>query len=184
MKYLFILLVSFLLLIFVFNTESLPPDLARIHVVANSDSDEDIKIKMEVAEAITRVLGEEKFDSSEKIGEGLKKRLTDIEETATKVMEKFNVNYGVSAEVSVKHFDKKSLGNALLPEGDYTALIVTLGEGEGHNWWSVIFPELTLRASLASGEEGGDGKTFVVGGVGVVRLRSLLRELFLSIDKR
>ena len=184
MKYLFIVFLTLILLIFSFANKDAIPDVARIHVVANSDSARDIEIKMEVAKEISRLIGEESFDSTEKIGEGLKKRLPEIEKTAMQVLEKSSADYGAVAEVGVRYFDKKSLGNSSFPKGEYTALIITLGKGEGHNWWSVIFPDLSFKASLASGEEGGKGKTVVIGGDTVVKLRCFLRELLTKGKKK
>ena len=183
MKYLNFVLLATTFLIFAFGAKDTPPDVARIHVIANSDSTRDIEIKMEVAGEISRLIEEESFDSTEKIREYLEKKLPKIEEITMDILEKNSVGYGAAAEVEVRYFDKKSLGNSSFPEGEYTALIITLGEGEGHNWWSVIFPDLSFRASLASGEEGGKGKTIVVGGNTVVKLRCFLREL-LTKDKK
>ena len=78
----------------------------------------------------------------------------------------------------MRHFDRKSLGSSSFPEGDYLALTVTLGEGKGHNWWSVMFPEITLGASLSLGEEGSVGKTVIMSDGGIVRIRSLLFDVF------
>lgn len=184
MKYILIAFLIFTLLIFAFNDKDTIPDVARIHVVANSDSERDIEIKMEVAKEISNLIGEDSFDSTEKIGEGLKKRLPEIEKKTMDVLEKYLADYAAVAEVGKRYFDKKTLGNGAFPEGEYTALIITLGEGGGHNWWSVIFPDLSLKASLASGEEGGKGKTVVIGGDTVVRLRCFLRELLTKGKKK
>lgn len=184
MKYLNFAFLTLTLLIFAFTDKDTIPDVARIHVVANSDSVRDVKIKMEVAKEISSLIGEDNFESTEKIGEGLEKRLPEIEKTAMDVLEKFSADYGAVTEVGKRYFDKKTLGNASFPEGEYTALIITLGKGEGHNWWSVIFPELSFKASLASGEEGGKGKTVVIGGDTVVKLRCFLRELLTKGKKK
>lgn len=184
MKYLVIILLTLTLLIFAFTDKDTIPDVARIHVVANSDSARDIEIKMEVAKAVSTLIGEENFDSTEEIGESLKKRLPEIEETALNILQNFSADYGAAAEVGIRFFDKKTLGNATFPEGEYTALIITLGEGGGYNWWSVIFPDLSFKASLASGEEGGKGKSVVIGGDTVVKLRCFLRELLTKGKKK
>ncbi|MBQ7898143.1 MAG: stage II sporulation protein R [Clostridia bacterium] len=171
-----ILLSSVLLIAFIPKGEA--GEVARVHVIANSDSTEDIAIKMKVAEAVTELLKNEKFSDLDSIEKGLSSRISEIEEKAESLLEEEGVSYGASVEVGVRYFDRKALGNSAFPEGDYLALTVTLGKGNGHNWWSVMFPEITLGASLSLGEEGGGGKTVILGDGSIVKIRSLLFDLF------
>lgn len=174
------LLIFIALLLFAFgvSADTHTADVARIHVIANSDSDEDIYVKMKVAEEIKAILSDEKFDSMEDIKNGLEARIEKIVEAADRVLLENGADYSAAAEVGTKHFDKKSLGNSAFPEGDYTALTVTLGDGKGHNWWSVVFPDISLEASLSMGEEGSCGKTVIIGGDTVVKIRCLIFDLF------
>lgn len=177
MRYIVPLILAFVLLM-VIIPKGETGEVARVHVVANSDSGEDIEIKMKVVGELTSLLKNEKFDSLDSIEKGLSDKLSKIEDRAISILEESGVTYGASAEVGVRHFDRKSLGSSSFPEGDYLALIVTLGEGKGHNWWSVIFPEISLEASLSLGEEGSGGKTVIMGDGTVVRIRSLLFDVF------
>ncbi len=178
MKYILPLLLCAVLLICVFGGGVETKDVARIHVVANSDSAKDIEVKMKVAKAITELIKNEKFDSLDNIEKGLLDRLLEIENKANSILEEEGFSYGALADVGVKYFDRKSLGNSAFPEGEYLALTVTLGQGKGHNWWSVLFPDIAFEASLAFGEEGTKGKSVVVGGGNIIRIRSFLVDMF------
>lgn len=178
MKYILPLLLCMVLLICVFARDVETKDVARIHVVANSDSAKDIEVKMKVASEITKLLKNEKFESIDSIEKGLSKRLSEIEDKANSILEEEGFFYSALADVGVKYFDKKSLGNSAFPEGEYLALTVTLGQGKGHNWWSVLFPDIAFEASLAFGEEGTKAKSVVVGGGNIIRIRSFLVDMF------
>ena len=173
-----VLIIATLMLFFAVTSDKPTTDVARIHIVANSDSNENIAVKMKVAKEISHLLSKEKFDSLEGINSGLEKRLDEITLAADRILSENMMNYSSTAELGVRHFDRRTLGNSAFPEGDYLALTVTLGEGKGHNWWSVVFPDISLDASLSMGEEGGKGKTVVVGGDTVVKIRCLIFDLF------
>lgn len=157
-------------------------EVARIHILANSDKKEDRDVKMKVAEAVEELLREERFDSMATLEKGLSEYLDDIEKRADEVLREEGFSYSAQAEVGMKHFEKRELRHASFPEGEYLTLTVKLGEGKGENFWSVMFPRVALGASLASGEEG-RGKTAIIGGETVVRLRCLILDIF-SVDKR
>ena len=172
---------AILFLTFSYKTDSASSDVARIHVIANSDSERDVEIKMAVSEEVKRILKNETFDSLESIKEGLENKISDIEENANKVLSKMNADYTAKVTVDYMYFDKKSLGNESFDEGEYLAMIVKLGKGEGHNWWSVIFPDISFGASLAQGEQGFFGKTVILGGGNVVKIRSLALDLIFKL---
>ncbi len=160
-------------------------DMARIHVVANSDSERDIEIKLKVARRVRELLKDEKFDSLDSIRTGLEKKLDTIRLESDRVLGECGAGYSTTVELGVRSFESKTLDGSLYPGGDYLALTLTLGKGEGHNWWSVIFPDVSMGASLALGEEGSVGKTVILGDNRVVKLRSLLLDIvyFICLDK-
>lgn len=177
MRRFLLIFLALLLVIFAVSADTSNADVARIHVIANSDSEEDIAVKLKVAESVARLLSNKKFDSMQSIEEGLKESLSEITEISNKTLVDNGMDYFATAEVGVRHFDKKSLDGSGFPEGDYLALVVTLGEGKGHNWWSVMFPDVSLQASLAMGEEGSRGKSVVLGGKTIVKIRCLIFDL-------
>ena len=178
MKYILPIFLAFLLIAFAVSADTSTADVARIHVIANSDSEEDIDVKMKVSKALTQLLRDEKFDSLDSIELGLTEMLDEIIYESDAVLSDCGVSYTTDAEVGTRYFDKKSLGGSSFPEGEYLALTVTLGEGKGHNWWSVIFPDVSLEASLAFGEQGNASKTVIMGDGTVVRVRCAIYELY------
>lgn len=174
MRKIILLLLAGVLFVLSVSGGSVYDETARIHVIANSDSKEDIAIKLEVADSIRELLADRRFESIEDIEDGLRASLDEITEVSNGTLLRLGADYMASAEVSVRYFDRKTLGNSAFPEGEYTALTVTLGEGRGHNWWSVMFPEVSLGASLAMGEEGGRGRTVILGDGTIVKIRCLI----------
>ena len=173
-KYLFI--VSALLFVFACSgADSAEADIARVHVIANSDSEGDIALKNAVAAEVVKLLGEN--EASGDIRNALELSLDDVMRASNRVLEESGADYGAKAEVGVKHFERRSLGSSAFPEGEYLALTVTLGEGRGTNWWGVLFPDVAFEASLAFGEEQGKGKTVVFSDGRIIRIRSLLFEM-------
>lgn len=118
--------------------------LLRYHVVANSDSEEDQRVKLEVKEAVLEALSG-KLDGAADASEAsviVKENEELILTTANKVLENEGANYTASMNVGEEYFPTKIYGDLTLPPGDYNALIIELGEGEGKNWWCVLFPTL------------------------------------------
>lgn len=177
MKNKILIFTALVLLLFSVGANTSSSDVARIHVIANSDSEEDVEIKMTIASEISEMLKNEKLDSLESIQSCLEGKLPEIECRSREILKQSGFEYGVKANVGIHSFDKKSIGNSAFPAGEYTALTVVLGEGKGHNWWSVIFPDVSFEASLAMGEDGRYGKTVITDGGGIVKIRCLLFDI-------
>ena len=143
--------------------EQLAKEVFRFHVLANSDSEEDQKVKLQVRDAVLEYMKESMSDktegemSAQKTKEWAQQHLTDLEEVADKVLEKEGYDYLAKAEVTTCYFPDKRYGDVLFPEGWYEALRIRLGEAEGHNWWYVLYPNLCFtNATCAVVSE--DGK--------------------------
>ncbi len=178
MKHIIPIFLIILVFVFAFAGEGSTLDIARVHVVANSDSERDIEIKGEVAEGVVEILKDESFADAEDIEAGLTELLPEIERVSNEALALLGADYTARAEVGVRYYDKKSLGSSAFPAGEYLSLVVTLGEGAGHNWWSVLFPEISTQASLAMGEAGNAGKNICVGGGSIVKIRCLIIDLY------
>lgn len=128
----------------------------RLHIIANSDSDADQQIKMEVRDAVLLATQEgiESCETEAQAEEYVSDNLEIIETTANAVLEENGVDYRATAEVGTFHFPDRTYQNVTYPEGDYRAVRIVLGEGEGHNWWCVMFPPLCI--SEITGEESED----------------------------
>lgn len=118
--------------------------LIRFHVLANSDSKSDQYLKLKVRDEVVNYLRPELEKSkdiyeSEKI---IESRYVEIEEVAKKVIRDNGYDYEVSVNLEYTDFPTKQYSNVVLPSGEYKALRVVIGEGEGENWWCVMFPPL------------------------------------------
>jgi len=135
------------------NTEPL-----RLHIVANSDSDADQQIKMEVRDAVLLATkdGIEACETEAQAEEYVSENLEIIEATANAVLEENDVDYRATVQIGTFHFPDRTYRDVTYPEGDYRALRIVLGEGEGHNWWCVMFPPLCI--SEITGEDSEDIK--------------------------
>ena len=160
MKKFIIICVSFVLLImvavvFTKNQEKQENGYLRIHVRANSNSEEDQKIKYIVKEAVVDYL-------TPLIAEGttfkdayiiLKNNLHNIEAVADKVLKNAGYLYTSTAQLKDEYFPTRSYGDVTLENGYYDALILNLGSGEGNNWWCVVYPPLCFIGAEGNSTE-------------------------------
>ena len=115
---------------------TLSRDVVRVHVVANSDSEADQRLKLRVRDA---VLAELRDVPREK----LEAALPGLRETAQAVLEENGDDSRAAVSLGRERFGKTtSVDGVSLPAGSYETLRLTIGEGAGHNWWGVLFPRL------------------------------------------
>lgn len=124
--------------------QNISDKLIRFHVIANSDSDSDQSIKLEIRDAILKEFGQSlsKCKTREESLKYIKSRLPEIEGLADEILSEGGKNYKAKAFLGEFKFPIKSYGTITLPPGEYTALKVILGDGGGKNWWCVMFPPL------------------------------------------
>lgn len=149
---LFIFLLSFILLnvhlIFATNiNENNSKNYFRIHVVANSDSIDDQILKLNISKKVDEYICEITKDLETK--EDYKKCVTtniqDILVVANNVLKDNNINYKVKAYIGNMYYDKKIKDSITMESGIYDSLKIVIGNGEGENWWSLIFPYTILE---------------------------------------
>lgn len=140
----------------------------RLHVVANSDSEEDQAHKLVVRDAVLRHVGAltANCTSADEAEMVISENLLSIQEAAQSVSD-----YDISVSLGEEAFDTRYYDTFTLPAGQYTALRVNIGQAEGKNWWCVVFPSLCTSATSDAVEQTaqtagfGDAQTdFVVGG--------------------
>ena len=124
--------------------EELAKEVFRFHVLANSDSDEDQALKMQVKEAVIAYMQEEipESDSVETTKEWARSHLDAIVNLAKAVIREEGYDYPVMAEVTTCDFPDKTYGDITFPSGRYEALRIEIGEANGQNWWCVLYPNL------------------------------------------
>ncbi|MDR1463827.1 MAG: stage II sporulation protein R [Oscillospiraceae bacterium] len=130
-------------------------EVLRLHVIANSDSDEDQSAKLAVRDAILTE-GADIFDGSVTANDAearLAPQLDRLAETARQTLASRGLDYPVEVTVGVEYFNTRSYEDVTLPAGRYHAVRVILGAGEGRNWWCVMFPPLCLPAASPRGTD-------------------------------
>lgn len=147
--------------------DSVRDECLRLHVLASSDSVADQSVKLMVRDAILEETGDlftsctSAYEATQKISE----RTEEIKQISERVLRNNGFNYGVQVLIGEEYFGTRQYESVSLPAGNYTALKVVLGEGEGQNWWCVMFPPLCLPAVTEKnddsvygvfGENGGD----------------------------
>ena len=124
--------------------QDIAEEILRLHVVANSDSEEDQALKMEVKESIVTylrgIMGDAK--SVEEARQEIQKRLPAIEDLAREKMKMEGYDYEADAVLGKCYFPVKEYGDMTFPAGEYEALKVNLGKSAGKNWWCVMYPTL------------------------------------------
>ena len=128
---------------------ALNENLIRLHVVANSDSDKDQTLKLKVRDAVVQKLQEtmEGFPTMEEAKAYLQEHLPELQEFVNQVLSE--LGSADSAVVTLDHepFDTREYDSFTLPAGYYEALRITIGQGQGKNWWCVVFPSLCVGSS-------------------------------------
>ena len=130
------------------NTEYL-----RIHVRANSNDEADQAVKYlvrdELVAYLTPIVAE--CTTREKAERALKSRADELSSIAKKTLKAAGFSYGATAAVEWEEFPTRVYDEYVLEQGNYLALIVRLGSGEGDNWWCVVYPPLCFAATPNTG---------------------------------
>lgn len=133
--------------------------VVRFHIRANSDSQEDQKLKMQVKDAVAQKLAVilEDAGTKEETEQVLEASLDEIELCARNAVRENGGREDVEVFWGEESYPEKHWGDVSLPAGSYESLIVSIGEGKGHNWWCVLYPLLgfsdILSVEQGSGEE-------------------------------
>ena len=129
--------------------DDLRQSVLRLHIIANSDSEEDQAVKLLVRDKILEestdiFAGETDLKRAE---EKAAERLNEFCETAEKVLRENGFSYGASAGIGDSYFETREYEDFTLPAGNYRSLIIRLGKAQGKNWWCVIFPAVCVPAA-------------------------------------
>ena len=121
-------------------------DYIRLHVVAASDSAWDQGVKLAVRDAVREEAAAllAYCDAADEAWRMVQDNLDALEEAARETLGEWNAPYDASASAGVFAFPERKYDGRAVPAGDYRAVRVTLGEGDGKNWWCVLYPSLCL----------------------------------------
>ena len=118
--------------------------LIRFHVLANSDSDEDQALKLKVRDEVISYL-QPKLENSKTIQQSEKIILSEesnLMDICKETIKENGYDYDVSINLGYSKFPTKQYSSVVLPAGEYKSLKIIIGEGQGRNWWCVMFPPL------------------------------------------
>lgn len=140
---------------FLSDKKQLAQDLIRFHVVANSDDAEDQQQKLLVKDAVVNSLQQTmgQMPDSTQARQYLREHLPEIQELANQTLQMAGSTCSAAVSLCRETFDTRFYDTFSLPAGVYDALRITIGEGEGHNWWCVAFPTLCLPATSEGFQE-------------------------------
>lgn len=124
----------------------------RLHVIANSDSDEDQNLKYKVRDALLNYMNNicSNCSSKEEAIKTVSEHKDDFKQVALNTIINNGYNYDVNIQIGNFEFPTKQYGDIALPAGFYDALRVEIGKAEGKNWWCVMFPSLCF-VDISSG---------------------------------
>lgn len=137
-------------LLLIYSKDNITPvgssekQLIRLHVLANSDSEQDQAVKLKVRDAVVEYMAP--YLSDVKDASAARQIVLSHQDTlmniAKQVLIANGASYSVQLEIGYFDFPVKSYGNLTLPAGKYEAVRILLGNAEGKNWWCVLFPPL------------------------------------------
>lgn len=151
----FVLTVIYSLIPFQAECADISNEVFRLHILANSDSEDDQSLKLKVRDRLleyTKTLFEN-ADSKEEAESVISDNLQSISNVAYAEVLDNGYDYKVRAEITNMYFTTRYYENYTLPSGMYDALRITIGNGKGHNWWCVMYPSICI-----SSEEEKDAK--------------------------
>jgi len=130
------------------DVEEISDNVLRLHVIANSDSEADQEVKLKVRDAVLEYSQNQCFtwDNKDDAVDAAASHIPDIEHIANDVLRENGFSYTAHAEIAEVYFPTRTYDKVTLPAGEYTALRIILGEGQGKNWWCVMFPPLCSNA--------------------------------------
>lgn len=132
------------------DRKALNDNLIRLHVVANSDSEQDQTVKLRVRDAVLESIQEDlkQVANIDQARDYLQENLPKIQSVTEQTLHSLGVDTSAVVSLTKEAFDTRKYDTFSLPAGIYEALRITIGEGEGKNWWCVTFPTLCLPATV------------------------------------
>ena len=154
------------------DRQTLREELIRLHVLAASDSEEDQAVKLQVKNAVVEYLQTALTDIAdvEQAKEYVRSNLPKIQSIANEALLRLGMEPDAVVTLCTEEFGKRIYETFSLPAGIYDSLRITIGEGEGKNWWCVVFPTLCFSAtaqeldSIAAGAGFSDSLTGAITG--------------------
>ena len=138
----------------VHGEEEIYDTVVRLHVLANSDTEEDQALKLKVRDAVLEASAPlvKGCTSQEEAIEMLSAHIPDLEAAAAAVVASQGYDYPVTVRLGEEDYPTRTYESCAFPAGTYVSLRVCIGEAEGQNWWCCLFPPLCLSAATAKSD--------------------------------
>ncbi len=143
------LLITTLAVLPVHGESEIYSNVLRLHVIANSDSEDDQNLKLLVRDAVlaeAQILLCNVYDRA-KAEETVMQNIEILRSVAEKTVYENGYDYPVAIELGKEEYPTKNYESCSFPAGEYTSLRILIGEAAGQNWWCVLFPPLCLSAA-------------------------------------
>ncbi|GAA0320099.1 stage II sporulation protein R [Bacillus carboniphilus] len=150
-SYIFLLVVGTLVSLYIPKNDAvaneavvIPNEAIRLRILANSDSEKDQLVKEKVRDEVNKAITAwvEDLTSLDAARDTIKGNLPEIERIAQRVLKEEGSQHSIKVDFEKVQFPTKLYGEFLYPAGEYEAVLITIGEGTGANWWCVLFPPL------------------------------------------
>lgn len=150
-------------------------DTVRLHILANSDSEDDQAVKICIRDKLLSVYGEmlSGYENADAAAAAMETLLPQIEKDVTEWLREEGYDYGAHAVLSEEWYERRVYEDAVYPEGRYLSLRILLGEGEGKNWWCVMYPPLCLDMALGETLPYSEEEIILIGGKYKMKLKLL-----------
>lgn len=126
--------------------ESISNKVLRLHIIANSDSDYDQNVKLKVRDEVLK-LSDDMFADCKTLDDAKnvsQKNIDLIQSVANKTLSSLGCSEAATVAVAKEYFSTRIYDDFTLPAGIYDSIKIVIGNGEGHNWWCVMFPQVCL----------------------------------------
>ena len=130
------------------TAQNIKDNTLRLHIIANSDTETDQQIKLAVRDHLLKqqqLLPTDNIDFETAV-DTVQSNINDIENVLNNFLSENNISYTAKCNIEQFYFDTTQYDSFALPQGEYTALTVRLGQAEGKNWWCVIYPALCSQS--------------------------------------
>lgn len=136
----------------VHGEEEIYDTVVRLHVLANSDSEEDQSLKLAVRDAVLDVTGPlvEGCGTQDEARAVIEAHFPEIQAAAERVIEDWGRTDAVSLEIGLEEYPERTYDSFCFPAGTYVSLRVSIGAAEGQNWWCCLFPPICKSAATVS----------------------------------
>lgn len=126
--------------------ESISNKVLRLHIIANSDSDYDQNVKLKVRDEVLKLSGDmfadcKTLDDAKNVSQN---NIDLIESVANNTLSSLGCSEAATVAVAKEYFSTRIYDDFTLPAGIYDSIKIVIGNGEGHNWWCVMFPQVCL----------------------------------------